>query len=62
VAAPLVFLAAKKIQAIYRGKCDGITIQGPETAREKPPAQKQRQTMEKTGRRTMETGGNSGAG
>src|SRR5690348_9574699 len=33
--------AAKKIQAIYRGKWDGITMQALATARERPPAQKQ---------------------
>jgi hypothetical protein len=51
----------KKIQAIYNGKCAPITMQGLATATEKPPAQQQWKTMEKTMRRTMETGGNPGA-
>jgi hypothetical protein len=36
-------------------------MQGLATTREKPPAQKQWGTMEKTMRRTMETVGNPGA-
>jgi hypothetical protein len=36
-------------------------MQGLATATEKPPAQQQWQTMEKTMRRTMETVGNPGA-
>jgi hypothetical protein len=51
-----------KIQSIYNKKCAPITMQGVETAREKPLAQEQWQTMEKTMRRTMETVGNPGAG
>jgi hypothetical protein len=37
----------RKIQAIYRGKCAPITMQGPATAREKPPAQEQGRTGKK---------------
>jgi hypothetical protein len=36
-------------------------MQGLAAAQEKPPAQEQWRTMEKTGRRTMKTGGIPGA-
>jgi hypothetical protein len=44
-----------KIQSICNGKRAPITMQGLATAREKPPAQEQWRTMEKTMRRTMES-------
>jgi hypothetical protein len=50
----------RKIQSICNGKCASITIQGLATAREKPPAQKQWQAMEKTMRRAIGTVGKSG--
>jgi hypothetical protein len=51
----------EKIQSIYNGKRAPIAMQGPEMTREKPPAQQQWKTMEKTTPRTMETVGNPGA-
>src|SRR5690349_22041295 len=53
--------AENQIQAIYRGKCAPITMQGLAMAREKPPGREQGRTGKKTGRRTMETVGNPGA-
>src|SRR5262249_8095383 len=47
----------EKIQAIYRGKCAGITGQLLATTREKPPAQKQRKNRAQKQRKQAETRG-----
>jgi hypothetical protein len=53
-----VDLRRKKIQAIYNGKSAPITMQGLATATEKPPAQKQWKTIEKTIKNNAQNNGN----
>src|ERR1700693_3162640 len=50
----------RKIQSICNGKLTPITMQVLARTGETPPAQEQWQAMEKTMRRTMETGKNPG--